>query len=276
MVQGPGDLAWRYPVTLTEAGSFYHKFQEKDLPTGTFTAHFEDKDRKNSYGSVAFQVEAYRIPQFEVLLHAPEKASLDQAFDVSLTASYYAGGRVAGQPVHWRVTQFPYSFTLQEARGLPLQLRRALLGRRTLPVDPAPREGRRHEPGGRGQGRPQPDHRAHGRAADLRGRGHGDRSRRPDGDRDPHRARPASVRPRPQGAALPRAREVHRRADARGRPRRRARGGPRGHRAPAAPRVALAPAGQRLHRRRRPLHHGHGRREGPGDDGQERQGARSP
>jgi hypothetical protein len=117
VVQGPGDLAWRYPVTLTEAGSLYYKFQEKDLPTGTFTAHFEDKDRKNSYGSVAFQIEAYRIPQFEVTLHGPEKASLDQAFDVSLTASYYAGGRVAGQPLHWRVTQFPYSFAPKKREG---------------------------------------------------------------------------------------------------------------------------------------------------------------
>ena len=117
VVQGPGDLAWRYPVTLTTAGSFYHKFQEKDLPTGTFTAHFEDKEKKNRYGSVAFQVEAYRIPQFEVLLHGPEKASLDQPFEVSLTASYYAGGRVGGQPVHWRVTQFPYSFAPRKREG---------------------------------------------------------------------------------------------------------------------------------------------------------------
>ena len=41
--------------------------------------------------------------------------------------------------------------------------------------------------------------------------------------------------------------------------------GPRGHRAPAPPRVALAPAGQRLLRRRRPLHHRRGGREGLGD-----------
>lgn len=117
VVEGPGDLAWRYPVTLTAAGSFYHRFQEKDLPTGTFTAHFEDKNRKNRYGSVSFEVQAYRIPLFEVLLHAPERASLDAPFDVSLTASYYAGGRVAGQGVHWRVTQFPYSFAPKKREG---------------------------------------------------------------------------------------------------------------------------------------------------------------
>ena len=186
-------------------------------------------------------------------------------------------GRPGGRPAHPLAGDAVSVLVhLQEARGLPLQLRRALLGRGTLPVDPAPREGRRHEPGGRGQGQPEPDHRAHRRAADLRGRGHGDRSGRPDGDGDAHRARPASLHPRPQGAALPRARYVHRRADARGRPRRRARGGARGHRSPAPSRVALAPAGQRLHRRHRPLHHGHGRREGPGNDGQEREGPARP
>jgi len=116
VVEGPGDLAWRYPVTLTAAGSFYHKFQEKDLPTGVFTAHYEDR-QKNRYGSVAFSVEAYRIPLFEVLLHGPDKTSLDQPFDVSLTATYYAGGRVAAEPVHWRVTQFPLSFAPKKREG---------------------------------------------------------------------------------------------------------------------------------------------------------------
>ena len=117
VVEGPGDLAWRYPVTLTAAGSFYHKFTEKDLPTGIFTAHYEDQKRENRYGSVAFSVEAYRIPLFEVLLHGPDKASLDKPFEVALTATYYAGGRVAAQPVHWRVTQFPSSLAPKKREG---------------------------------------------------------------------------------------------------------------------------------------------------------------
>jgi uncharacterized protein YfaS (alpha-2-macroglobulin family) len=94
-VEGPGDLAWRYPVTTSPLGTFYHRFQEKDLPTGTFTAHFETP-RGNRYGQVAFRVEAYRVPRFEVRLHGPETASLDKAFEVSLTATYYAGGKVSG------------------------------------------------------------------------------------------------------------------------------------------------------------------------------------
>src|SRR5512143_2867446 len=41
VVEGPGDLAWKYPVTLTQEGSFYYKFTEKELPTGTYSAHLE-------------------------------------------------------------------------------------------------------------------------------------------------------------------------------------------------------------------------------------------
>src|SRR6185503_13154042 len=70
-----------------------------------------------SYGSTAFQIEAYRIPTFEVALHAPDQASLDRDFEVSLTASYYAGGKVGGQPVAWRVTQFPYAWTPSKREG---------------------------------------------------------------------------------------------------------------------------------------------------------------
>ncbi|HSD27385.1 MAG TPA: MG2 domain-containing protein, partial [Vicinamibacteria bacterium] len=116
VVQGPGDLAWRYAVTTSPLGSFYHRFQEKDLPTGTFTAHFETT-RGERLGQVAFRVEAYRVPRFEVRLHGPETASLDRPFEVSLTATYYAGGKVSGQPVAWRVTQFPYPWTPKKQPG---------------------------------------------------------------------------------------------------------------------------------------------------------------
>ncbi len=117
IVQGPGDLAWKYKVTLSAAGSFYYKFAEKDLPTGTYTAHLESQDQRERYGDVSFQMEAYRIPRFEVALHGPEKTTLDREFEVSLTANYYAGGKVSGQPVHWRVTQFPYTWNPKKRPG---------------------------------------------------------------------------------------------------------------------------------------------------------------
>lgn len=117
IIQGPGDLSWKYPVKLTEMGSFYHKFSEKDLPTGVYTAHLENNERTESYGTVSFQMEAYRIPLFEVNIHAPDKVSLDKEFEVKLDASYYAGGKAGDRPLEWRVTQYPYSWSPKKREG---------------------------------------------------------------------------------------------------------------------------------------------------------------
>lgn len=117
IVEGPGGLSWKYPVKMTDMGSFYHKFTEKDLPTGVYTAHLENNERNERYGMVTFQMEAYRIPLFEVNLHAPDRVSLDREFEVKLTASYYAGGKVGGQPLEWRVTQYPYSWNPKKREG---------------------------------------------------------------------------------------------------------------------------------------------------------------
>ncbi|MES2638037.1 MAG: alpha-2-macroglobulin family protein [Myxococcota bacterium] len=114
VVEGPGDLAWRLPVTTTAAGGFYVKFAEADLPSGTYQAHYEGEAGPTagvSCGRMSFQMEAYRLPTFEANLHAPDTTPLDGPFDVKLVASYFAGGRVAGQPVRWRVTQFPATYT---------------------------------------------------------------------------------------------------------------------------------------------------------------------
>jgi hypothetical protein len=117
VVEGPGELAWKYPVTVTESGSFYHRFHEPELPTGTYTAHLEDQKRQERWGHVSFQLEAYRIPRFEVRLLGPDDVPLDREFEVSLAARYYAGGSVAGQTVQWRVTQFPLTWTPKKLEG---------------------------------------------------------------------------------------------------------------------------------------------------------------
>lgn len=117
IVEGPGDVSWKYPVTLSELGSFYRAFSEKDLPTGTYSARLENQDRTETYGRVTFQMEAYRLPLFEVNLHAPDQASLDGEFEVRLTASYYAGGMAGGRPVEWRVTQYPLVWTPKKREG---------------------------------------------------------------------------------------------------------------------------------------------------------------
>jgi uncharacterized protein YfaS (alpha-2-macroglobulin family) len=115
-IQGPGQLKWRFPVAQTERGSFYYAFAQEKLPTGDYSARVEDA-KERVYGEVGFKLDAYRIPEFEVSLAAPDRTPLDKEFVVKLTADYYAGGRVAARPVEWRVTQFPYTWAPEARPG---------------------------------------------------------------------------------------------------------------------------------------------------------------
>ena len=77
----------RFPVEVTAEGTFYHRFQEEDPPTGVYRAHLEGRlpdhsDRLWRSREVSFRIEAYRIPRFEVNLHAPDRVPLDRAFEV--------------------------------------------------------------------------------------------------------------------------------------------------------------------------------------------------
>lgn len=110
VVEGPGGLNWRYPVKLSAQGSFDHVFDEATAPTGPYQIHFEHREKADC-GSVSILKEAYRAPEFDLRLSAPEQVPLDREFKVQLTAQYYAGGQAAERPVRWRVTQFPYAWT---------------------------------------------------------------------------------------------------------------------------------------------------------------------
>ncbi len=119
-VQGPGDMSWRYELDLSETGGFYKHFAEDKLPSGTYSATFwtgSGASGQRARCAVTWQMEAYRLPRFEVDLNAPERTPLDREFQVELGASYYAGGRVAGRPVRWRVTQYPYDFAPEAREG---------------------------------------------------------------------------------------------------------------------------------------------------------------
>ncbi len=96
-----------FPVTLSPFGSFYLRFQQENLPSGEYRVRVEDPAR-GTVAETSFRMEAYRIPNFEVQLSAPDDVPLDRPFTVKLQATYYAGGRVVGRPVRFRVTQFPY------------------------------------------------------------------------------------------------------------------------------------------------------------------------
>ena len=116
VVTGPGDLVWRFPLRPSEHGSFHHAFSGEGLPTGPYAAHVEDS-RGQRFGAASFLLEAYRLPKFEVTLTSPERVPLDREFQVSLVASYFAGGRVAQRPLDWRVTQFPATWSPRARPG---------------------------------------------------------------------------------------------------------------------------------------------------------------
>ena len=112
VVEGPGDKKWTYPLTLTEIGSFYHKFDEKQLPTGYYQASIFDDVDQERLASVDFSMESYRIPRFEVQMSGPDTVPTDRAFTLTMIADYYAGGRVVGQEITWQVTQQSYGFSV--------------------------------------------------------------------------------------------------------------------------------------------------------------------
>lgn len=115
VVTGPGEREWRYPLALDAQGSLYHSFSENQAPTGDYQARLELDTAQ--CGELQFKLDNYRLPTFEVRVHAPERVALDQPFDARLAASYYAGGPVGQRPVRWRVTQFPHHWTPPKLEG---------------------------------------------------------------------------------------------------------------------------------------------------------------
>lgn len=116
VVEGPDGLSWRYPVKLSAHGSFDRVFEETGTPTGTYSIYLERRDQSHC-GDVTISKEAYRVPEFDLRLSAPDQVPLDREFKVQLAAQYYAGGQAAGRPVRWRVTQFPYAWTPKAMPG---------------------------------------------------------------------------------------------------------------------------------------------------------------
>jgi uncharacterized protein YfaS (alpha-2-macroglobulin family) len=119
VITGPDNTEWRHDVTISDTGSFYDFFQEKTEATGIYQVRLEieTEDGPKQVGAVSFKKEAYRLPTFEVHLNGATKTPSDAPFTVKLAATYYAGGVVSARPVHWRVTQFPYDWTLAKREG---------------------------------------------------------------------------------------------------------------------------------------------------------------
>jgi hypothetical protein len=115
-IVGPGERRWRVPVEFNQSGAVYHRFDELDLPTGNYWVGLE-YDGWDNCGGFEFAKRDYVLPELEVSLHGADKVPLDAPFDLTATGRFYAGGRVRGQPVRWRVTQFPHTFTAAAWRG---------------------------------------------------------------------------------------------------------------------------------------------------------------
>ncbi len=107
-VDGTDGQTWMLPFTFTALGGFSAEFKEKDIPTGGYRAVLVHKKSGEELGRREFQIEAYRIPTFEVQVAAATSVRLDAPFKTKALARYYAGGNVSGQPIKWTVTRRPY------------------------------------------------------------------------------------------------------------------------------------------------------------------------
>lgn len=108
IIRGPGGNTWEYNVELKAHGQFYQKFEEEEIPTGSYRAELLDYTGRQVLDSLFFMIESYRIPRFEAQISGPDRVRLDEPFELLLTADYYAGGRVVGQQVTWSVSRYPY------------------------------------------------------------------------------------------------------------------------------------------------------------------------
>jgi alpha-2-macroglobulin len=116
-VDGPDGHSWNLPISFTALAGFNAEFKEKDPPTGAYTATLFQREPYAVVGQRPFQIEAYRIPTFEVQLSGSPTVRLDQPFKVKAVARYYAGGNVSGQPISWNVTRRPYHYVPKGREG---------------------------------------------------------------------------------------------------------------------------------------------------------------
>lgn len=119
-IQGPSGVGYDFPVRLSANDTYDDSLCEKDLPTGEYEVsvlRVHPKNGKTVLASTSFKVEAYRLPKFEVRLQAPDKTRNDRSVAIKLNASYYAGGKVSGQKVAWKVVSYPYSHSPKGLQG---------------------------------------------------------------------------------------------------------------------------------------------------------------
>jgi uncharacterized protein YfaS (alpha-2-macroglobulin family) len=99
---------------LTALGGFDGAFrvpEGSNLGGGSVELHLQ-VDGREEQGSIPFQVQEFRRPEFEVGLDAPAGPHVvGGSAEMAVRASYFAGGGLAGAPVSWTVTSTRGSFT---------------------------------------------------------------------------------------------------------------------------------------------------------------------
>ncbi|MCB9561597.1 MAG: Ig-like domain-containing protein [Kofleriaceae bacterium] len=94
-------------------GGFDTTFKLPDTPNlGYASVYFEAKGRLSGSYYHGFQIQEFRRPEYEVTASVSEGVHvLGTSADITATASYYAGGGLAGAPVNWWLTASETTFT---------------------------------------------------------------------------------------------------------------------------------------------------------------------
>jgi alpha-2-macroglobulin len=98
---------------LSAAGGFDLKIKLPDTPNlGQAVVHLEATGRLRGSHYHGFQIQEFRRPEYEVTTEVSQGPHvIGGAADVTATASYFAGGGLAGAPVQWYVTASETTYT---------------------------------------------------------------------------------------------------------------------------------------------------------------------
>lgn len=118
VIYGPDEEPREFKTKISEFGTVYLEFKEKNPPTGDYLVKlFCDIDKDKNFegdeilATTSFKIATYKLPKFEVNIISSDRVPLDKAFKIVLKATYYAGGPVQNRPVKWNITEIPYAYT---------------------------------------------------------------------------------------------------------------------------------------------------------------------
>ena len=112
-VRTPTQAVFDYPVVLSENGSFHSEIVSPDSLTGKYEISLLKIIKNQPLQKIAetyYTINNYTAPRFEVKLTGEQKILNDRPVEISLSAFYNNGDKLADQNVSWKVTPQPYSY----------------------------------------------------------------------------------------------------------------------------------------------------------------------